>query len=105
MNGARQADCLAREIKALQRGADATGIALVENQIEDMQDDVETLGWLPAGGNWKGTPEALMLCLARLMRCATVASGTRKALAISAVVKPPTAHNVSAIAEDEVRAG
>ena len=40
-----------------------------------------------------------MLCLARLIRWAMVASGTRKALAISAVVKPPTARSVSAIAE------
>ena len=46
-----------------------------------------------------------MLCLARLIRCAMVASGTRNALAISAVVKPPTARNVRAIADDGVRAG
>src|SRR5580704_11399776 len=46
-----------------------------------------------------------MLCFARLIRCAIVASGTRNALAISAVVKPPTARRVRAIAEDEVRAG
>ena len=46
-----------------------------------------------------------MLFLARLIRCAMVASGTRNALAISAVVRPPTARNVSAIAEDGVRAG
>ena len=46
-----------------------------------------------------------MLCLARLMRCAMVASGTRNALAISPVVRPPTARNVSAIADDGVSAG
>ena len=46
-----------------------------------------------------------MLCLARLIRCAIVASGTRNALAISAVVKPPTARNVRAIADDGVSAG
>ena len=34
-----------------------------------------------------GTREALIVCFARLMRCAIVLSGTRKALAISAVVK------------------
>src|SRR5580692_2526276 len=50
-------------------------------------------------------PESLMLCLARLIRCAIVASGTRNALAISAVVSPPTARSVSAIAEDKVNAG
>ena len=32
-----------------------------------------------------------MLGFARLMRCAIVASGIRNALAISAVVRPPTA--------------
>ena len=40
-----------------------------------------------------------MLCLARLMRCAIVASGTRNALAISAVVSPPTARSVNASCE------
>ncbi len=40
-----------------------------------------------------------MLCLARLIRWAIVGSGTRNAWAISAVVKPPTARNVSAIAD------
>src|SRR5690348_3097002 len=39
-----------------------------------------------------------MVCLARLIRCAIVASGTRNASAISCVVNPPTARNVSAIA-------
>jgi hypothetical protein len=33
------------------------------------------------------------------MRCAIVASGTRRALEISAVVRPPTERNVRAIAE------
>ena len=43
--------------------------------------------------------------MARLIRCAIVASGTRNALAISAVVRPPTARSVSAIADDGVSAG
>ncbi len=46
-----------------------------------------------------------MLRFARLMRCAIVASGTRKAAAISGVVSPPTARRVSAIAEVELSAG
>jgi len=41
-----------------------------------------------------------MLSFARLMRCAIVDSGTRNALAISAVVRPPTALSVSATADD-----
>ena len=46
-----------------------------------------------------------MLCLARLIRWAIVASGTRNALAISAVVRPPTARSVRAIADGGVSAG
>ncbi len=46
-----------------------------------------------------------MLCLARLIRCAIVASGTRNAAAISDVVRPPTARSVSAIAEGVESAG
>ena len=46
-----------------------------------------------------------MVCLARLMRCAIVASGTRNARAISAVVRPPTARSVRAMADGRVSAG
>ena len=52
-----------------------------------------------------GIFDALMLCLARLIRCAIVASGTRNALAISTVVRPPTARSVNAIADGGVSAG
>ena len=58
----------------------------------------------PAGIS-NATPEVLMLCLARLIRCAIVASGTRNARAISVVVRPPTARSVSAIADAGVSAG
>ncbi len=44
-------------------------------------------------------PLSLMACLARVMRRVIVASGTRKARATSAVVRPPTARSVSAICE------
>ena len=50
-------------------------------------------------------PLVLMLCLARLIRWAMVASGTRKARAISAVVRPPTARRVSASWEAGESAG
>jgi hypothetical protein len=43
--------------------------------------------------------------LARLIRCATVGSGTSSARAISAVVSPPTARSVSATCETGVSAG
>ena len=53
----------------------------------------------------KGTPDAFTCCFARAMRWAIVASPTRNAFAISAVVSPPTARSVSAIAEAGVSAG
>jgi len=53
----------------------------------------------------KGIQLALMRCLARRIRWAMVASGTRKARAISAVVKPPTARKVGATLEDRGAGG
>ena len=50
-------------------------------------------------------PASRIRCLARLMRWAMVASGTKKALAISAVVRPPTARSVSATCEGGVSEG
>src|SRR5258708_3791696 len=50
-------------------------------------------------------PLALMRCFARLMRWATVASGSRNAPAISAVLGPPTARKVSATCETVVSDG
>ena len=50
-------------------------------------------------------PDSRMRCLALLMRCAIVASGTRKARAISTVVRPPTALSVNAIRASDVRDG
>ena len=52
-----------------------------------------------------GTPLSLIACLARLIRWAMVASGTRNAAAICAVVRPPTARRVSAIWLGADRAG
>ena len=42
-------------------------------------------------------PALVIFCLARVMRCATVVSGTRKARAIWAAVSPHTTRRVSAI--------
>ena len=58
-----------------------------------------------AAGIRNGTPDALIRCLAREMRCAIVASSTMNARPISAVVNPPTARSVRAIAEAGVSAG
>src|SRR5258708_4379511 len=50
-------------------------------------------------------PLALMRCFARLMRWATVASGSRNARAISAALSPPTARKVSATCDTVVSDG
>jgi hypothetical protein len=46
-----------------------------------------------------------MRCLARLILAAIVASGTRNARAISAVVRPPAARSVRAVWEAAVSVG
>jgi hypothetical protein len=56
-------------------------------------------------GIWNWAPAAVICCLARLMRWAMVASGTRNARAIWAVVSPPTARSVSATCDGAVSAG
>ena len=58
-----------------------------------------------SAGSSNRSPDSLIFCLARLIRCAMVASGTRNAPAISAVVRPPTARSVSATADAGVSAG
>ena len=77
-------------------------------QIQDVQDRAQSRSarsFSRGVGMLNGILDVLMLCLARLIRCAIVASGTRNAFAISAVVKPPTARRVSAIADGRVNAG
>lgn len=56
-------------------------------------------------GNPNGSSDALTLALARLIRWAVVVSGTRNAVAISRVVRPPTARRVSGIADAGVSDG
>ena len=76
---------------------DVAGVALVEDQVEDAQDGRDVAGLVE--------PHAETVRLARLMRCAIVASGTRYAWAIWRVVSPPTARRVSATADDGVSDG
>jgi hypothetical protein len=57
------------------------------------------------GGRWNWAPLSRMRCLARLIRCPTVFSGTSNARAISAVVSPPTARRVSATCDAVDSAG
>ena len=94
---AGEPDRLGGQLGALQVGAGGRGVALVEDQVEHVQDDAQPLGPLRLRRHaGTATPLVLMRCLARLIRWAIVASGTRKARAISAVVRPPTARRVSA---------
>ncbi len=53
VNSPGQPNRLIREIAALEVGADAAGIALVEDQIEHVQDGAESFGPLPVGGHAK----------------------------------------------------
>ena len=52
-----------------------------------------------------GSPQAFRVALARLIRWAMVGSGTRNAVAISRVVRPPTARSVSGMAAPGVSEG
>ena len=100
-----QPDRLVRELGPVQRAPRAARVALVEDEVEDVEDAAPAGLCSSAAGSRNGTPDALIRCLAREMRCAIVASSTMNALAISAVVSPPTARSVSAIAEAGVSAG
>ena len=102
---AGQPDRLGRQLAAVQARPRGAGVALVEDQVEHVEDGAEPFAALAAGGMANGMPLSLMRCLARLMRRVMVASGTRNARAISAVVRPPTARRVSAICDAGDRTG
>ena len=103
---AGQADGLGRQLPALELGAGGGRVALVEDQVEHVAHDGEPLVALArATGASKRAPASVIRCLARLIRWAIVASGTRNAAAISAVVSPPTARSVSATCDGGVSAG
>ena len=72
----------------------AAGVALVEDQVEHVEHGPDGRRLLVGEGSRNGTPDALIVRFAREIRWAIVASGTRKALAIWAVVSPPTARSV-----------
>jgi hypothetical protein len=83
-----QADRLRGELDPRQRGPGAGRVAPVEYQGQHVEHRGDPLGTLTLGGIRNSAPVALIRCLARLMRWAAVASGTRRARAISAVVSP-----------------
>ena len=100
-----EANRLVGQLHPMQRRPAARGVALVEDQVQDVEHRAEALRASAGSGMAKGTPESRMRPFARLIRWAIVASGTRNARAISAVVRPPTARSVSGIADAGVSAG
>src|SRR2546428_3955851 len=72
-------------------------VALVEHEVQHLEHRGQARGELGAGGGTsKGTRASRRVRLARTIRWAMVASGTRKARAISSVVRPPSRRSVSA---------
>src|SRR3954468_15452323 len=67
-------------------------------------DDSRAVNSGPVGTS-KGTCAAVSVRLARTIRCASVASGTRNARAISSVVRPPTRRRVSATRASRLSTG
>ena len=64
------------------------GVALVEDEVDDLEHRRQTLGALGPTRHLEGNPASASVRFARTMRWATVGSGTRKARAISSVVRP-----------------
>jgi TfoX/Sxy family transcriptional regulator of competence genes len=89
-------DRLGGEVARVQARPGTGGVALVEDQVQHVQNHAEPAG--PLGRWWQHEPGAdvadALLGPADPLRL--VASGTRNAAAICAVVKPPTARKVSA---------
>ena len=72
-------------------------IALVEDQVDDRKHRRQPGGELVAARDLEGDASlSASVRLARTMRWAIVGSGTRKARAISSVVRPPSRRSVSA---------
>ena len=72
----------------MQRLAGARRVALVEDEVEHVQDDAEPVRPLGLGREVEAPAGLPIRCFARLIRWAIVASGTRNAFAISAGPQP-----------------
>jgi len=74
--------------KVLERRALAgrRGVAFIEDEVDDLKHRGEPLRELLAAWGLVGQPDSESVRFARTMRCAIVAVGSRKALAISSVV-------------------
>ena len=95
----RQPQRLVAQVDADQRrvvGDLAGRVPLVEDQVHHVQDRGRALASSGPSGSRNGMPAPTIFFLARTRRWAIVDSGTRKALAISVVVRPPTVRRVSA---------
>ena len=92
----RQPDCLGAEVRPYERPARARGVALVVDEVENGEDGLEAIRQLEPFGHTVGDVRVADLALRPTRRCAIVASGTRKARAISSVCSPPSRRNVSA---------
>ena len=102
----RQPDRLVRELGAVHVAAAAARVALVEDQVEHVQH--RRAAWpaarpASASGTARRSLDLLLRAADPLRHRRLAAPGTRSA--ISAVVRPPTARSVSAIAEAGVSAG
>ena len=78
---------------------DAAGrrVALVEDQVDDLQHRAQPGAPARRRGAPRGTRASARVRLARTIRCATVDSRTRKARAISPVWSPPNSRSVNAV--------
>ena len=105
MQHPREPDRLLRQVRPLQLVPAAARVALVEDQVEDAQHAAQARRSVFRRRQRERHARIADQRLALEMRCAIVRSATRNALAISAVVSPPTARSVRAIAEAGVSAG
>ena len=76
--------------------AGGRAVALVEDQIDDLQHAASRGASSSPDGTANGTCSLASAFFARTIRCATVLSGTRNARAIAGVDRPPSIRSVSA---------
>jgi hypothetical protein len=83
-------DRLSGQVRTVDVQPRGGGIALVEDEVEHVITAAICSSRSSGGGMPNVAPASRMDCLARLTLWAMVASGTKKAPAISAVLSPPT---------------
>jgi hypothetical protein len=93
------------EAERLSRKISTTGAALVEDQVDDGQHRSQPLREQVVGREAEGDARIPDLPLRPRETRFIVSSGTRKAPAISSVVRPPSARKVSATCASSMSAG